>query len=241
MEADPLLIQAEQKLINQADELVVLIDATKFERRSSLILCGLDRIATVITDERVDDRAAAMLRGRGRAADRRRDPAAAAGGIRVRRLSRPTAATINKQPLNGRTHMSIWKTLLASAAVAPRRSSRPGRRRRTQKRIALVVKALGIGFFEAAAKGAEEAAAELGDVEIIYTGPTDTTAEGQIEVINSLIAQKVDAIAISANDQDALVPALKKAMDRGITVISWDIGRRARGPARCTSTRRRTS
>ena len=43
-------------------------------------------------------------------------------------------------------------------------------------RIALVVKALGIGFFEAAAKGAEEAAAELGNVEIIYTGPTDTTA-----------------------------------------------------------------
>ncbi len=91
-------------------------------------------------------------------------------------------------------------------------------------RIALVVKALGIGFFEAAAKGAEEAAAELGGVEIIYTGPTDTTAEGQIEVINSLIAQKVDAIAISANDQDALVPALKKAMSRGITVISWDSG-----------------
>lgn len=91
-------------------------------------------------------------------------------------------------------------------------------------RIALVVKALGIGFFEAAAKGAEEAAAELGNVEIIYTGPTDTTAEGQIEVINSLIAQGVDAIAISANDQDALVPALKKAMSRGITVISWDSG-----------------
>ncbi len=91
-------------------------------------------------------------------------------------------------------------------------------------RIALVVKALGIGFFEAANKGAEEAAKELGDVEIIYTGPTDTTAEGQIEVINALIAQQVDAIAISANDRDALVPALKKAMDRGITVISWDSG-----------------
>ncbi|WP_170605782.1 rhamnose ABC transporter substrate-binding protein [Ruegeria arenilitoris] len=91
-------------------------------------------------------------------------------------------------------------------------------------RIALVVKALGIGFFEAAADGAEEAAGELGNVEIIYTGPTDTTAEGQIEVINSLIAQGVDAIAISANDPDALVPALKRAMDRGITVISWDSG-----------------
>ncbi|MBT5000683.1 rhamnose ABC transporter substrate-binding protein [Amylibacter sp.] len=91
-------------------------------------------------------------------------------------------------------------------------------------RIALVVKALGIGFFEAAAKGAEEAAAELGGVKIIYTGPTSTTAEGQIEVINSLIAQGVDAIAVSANDPDALAPALKKAMSRGITVISWDSG-----------------
>lgn len=91
-------------------------------------------------------------------------------------------------------------------------------------RIALVVKALGIGFFEAANKGAQEAAKELGDVEIIYTGPTSTTAEGQIEVINSLIAQNVDAIAISANDTDALVPTLKKAMQRGIKVISWDSG-----------------
>lgn len=92
------------------------------------------------------------------------------------------------------------------------------------KKIALVVKALGIGFFDAAHKGAEEAAKQLGDVDIIYTGPTDTTAEGQIEVINSLIAQKVDAIEISANDKDALVPVLKKAMQRGITVISFDSG-----------------
>lgn len=91
-------------------------------------------------------------------------------------------------------------------------------------RIALVVKALGIGFFEAAAEGAQEAAEELGGVEIIYTGPTDTTAEGQIEVLNSLIAQGVDAIAVSSNDTDALVPTLKKAMQRGITVISWDSG-----------------
>ena len=43
-------------------------------------------------------------------------------------------------------------------------------------------------------------------------------------MINSLIAQKVDAIAISANDRDALVPIGKKAMQRGITVISWDSG-----------------
>ncbi|KAB2767124.1 rhamnose ABC transporter substrate-binding protein [Brucella anthropi] len=91
-------------------------------------------------------------------------------------------------------------------------------------KIGLVAKSLGNGFFEAANKGAQEATKELGGVEVIYTGPTTTTAEGQIEVINSLIAQGVDAIAISANDPDAVVPALKKAAQRGIKVISWDSG-----------------
>ena len=91
-------------------------------------------------------------------------------------------------------------------------------------RIALVVKALGIGFFEAARDGGQQAAEELGDVELIYTGPTTTTAEAQIETINSLIAQRVDAIAVSANDTDALVPILERAMQRDITVISWDSG-----------------
>lgn len=115
----------------------------------------------------------------------------------------------------------LTATMLAAAVATPAQAE--------DMRIAILVKALGIGFFEAAAKGAEEAAAELGGVEIIYTGPTDTTAEGQVEVINSLIAQKVDAIAISANDPDAVVPALKKAMQRGITVISFDSGVAAEG------------
>ena len=96
-------------------------------------------------------------------------------------------------------------------------------------RIALVAKSLGNGFFEAADKGAEEAAKEIGGVKIVYTGPTSTTAEGQIEVINALISQKVDAIAISANDKDAVAPALKKAMSRGIKVISWDSAVAAEG------------
>ena len=61
MEADPLLIQAEQKLIHQADELVVLVDSSKFANRSSLVLCPLDRIDTVITDDGITDKDAAML------------------------------------------------------------------------------------------------------------------------------------------------------------------------------------
>ena len=112
--------------------------------------------------------------------------------------------------------MKILKTLLVTAAVSVAMMATA---HAETKKIALVVKALGIGFFEAANKGAQEAAKELGDVEVIYTGPTTTTAEGQIEVINSLIAQKVDAIAVSANDTDALVPALKKAMERDLRRI----------------------
>jgi len=65
MEADPLLIQAEKNLIEQADELVVLVDSSKFQQRSSLVLCPLNRITTVITDEGVTDRAAAMLAASG--------------------------------------------------------------------------------------------------------------------------------------------------------------------------------
>ncbi len=62
MEADPLLIQAEaEKLIGQADDLVVLVDSSKFSQRSSLLLCPLDRISTVITDEGIPDKTAAIL------------------------------------------------------------------------------------------------------------------------------------------------------------------------------------
>lgn len=65
MEADPLLIQAEQKLIDQADELIVLADSSKFKKRSSLILCGLKRIATIITDSEIEDHVAQMLEDAG--------------------------------------------------------------------------------------------------------------------------------------------------------------------------------
>ena len=118
--------------------------------------------------------------------------------------------------------MKLFKKLALSTALAVAFMATAAQA--ADMKIALVAKSLGNGFFEAANKGAQEAAKELGGVEVIYTGPTTTTAEGQIEVINSLIAQGVDAIAISANDPDAVVPALKKAAQRGIKVISWDSG-----------------
>jgi rhamnose transport system substrate-binding protein len=87
--------------------------------------------------------------------------------------------------------------------------------------IAMVVKNLGNPFFEAAEKGGKEAAEELG-AEFIFQGPSTPTAEGQIEIIDALIAQKVDVIAITVNDPDALVPVCQKAMDAGIKVVTWD-------------------
>ncbi len=91
-------------------------------------------------------------------------------------------------------------------------------------KIAIVVKSLGNGFFDAVRDGGQEAAKELGNTEIIYQGPSTPTAEGQIEIIDSLIAQKVQGIAISANDRDALIPITKKAMSKGIKVMSFDSG-----------------
>ena len=73
-------------------------------------------------------------------------------------------------------------------------------------KIALVVKSLGNGFFDAAHEGALDAAKELKDVEIIYTGPAKATAEGQIEIINTLIAQNVKAIVISDRKSTRLNP-----------------------------------
>lgn len=95
-------------------------------------------------------------------------------------------------------------------------------------RYAMLVRVLGNTAFELAHIGAEEAAKELG-IDLIYTGPTENSAEGQIAQIDSLIAQHVDAIMITANDQTALLPALQRAQQRGIKVVSWDQDLNAEG------------
>jgi DeoR family ulaG and ulaABCDEF operon transcriptional repressor len=65
MEADAQIIQREQKLMHQADELIVMVDSSKFRRRSSLILCPLDRVTTVITDEGVSEESVRMIEDAG--------------------------------------------------------------------------------------------------------------------------------------------------------------------------------
>jgi rhamnose transport system substrate-binding protein len=120
-------------------------------------------------------------------------------------------------------HSTIATVVLAAALMVAcgRSSDAPTTGEAERVRVGLVAKSLGNGFFDAVHKGAQEAAKEL-DAEVIFVGPTTPTAEGQIETLNSLIAQRVDAIAVSANDPDALAPTLRKAMDRGIKVVSYD-------------------
>ena len=65
MERDPLMVQGERKLIDQAEQLVVLVDSSKFLQRSSLIVCSLERVDTIITDDGVQDDVAAMLEAAG--------------------------------------------------------------------------------------------------------------------------------------------------------------------------------
>jgi rhamnose transport system substrate-binding protein len=108
----------------------------------------------------------------------------------------------------------------AFIAAAPALIATPARA--ANKRVAMIVKNLGNSYFDACANGANEAAKEVGGMEIIYTASAKPTAEEQIAVIDAQIAQKVDGLIISANDADALVPVCKKAMDRGIQVISFD-------------------
>ena len=90
-------------------------------------------------------------------------------------------------------------------------------------KIAMVVQAEGIYFFEVFQRGWEEALAELGD-ESIFRGPEGFTPEGQIEIMEQLITQEVDGICYVANDPFSLANTAKRAMDQGIAVVGWESG-----------------
>ncbi|QIN84991.1 substrate-binding domain-containing protein [Rubrobacter tropicus] len=89
------------------------------------------------------------------------------------------------------------------------------------KKICMMPKLVGIPYFNASEKGAEEAAKDL-DVELVYDGPTEAKAALQSQMIEQWIQQQCGAISVAANDPDALAPAMKKAEDAGIKTSSWD-------------------
>jgi len=89
--------------------------------------------------------------------------------------------------------------------------------------IAMIVKNIGNPFFDVVRKGWDEAVAELG-VKSVWRGPEQPTPEGQIEIMESLIAQGVQGITYVGNDPQALVGVAQKAMKAGIAVNGWESG-----------------
>jgi DeoR family ulaG and ulaABCDEF operon transcriptional repressor len=65
LEIDNLIVQAEEKLIDQAEEIIVLVDSSKFDIRTSLVLCPLTRISTLITDTGLSSQARDMVQEAG--------------------------------------------------------------------------------------------------------------------------------------------------------------------------------
>src|SRR5688572_19351177 len=88
--------------------------------------------------------------------------------------------------------------------------------------VCMLPKKKGVPYFTSCSEGAMEAAKELGNVELIYDGPTSGDAAEAVKLVDQWTAKGVDVIAVSPNDPAVLGPAMKKAREAGIKVITWD-------------------
>lgn len=91
-------------------------------------------------------------------------------------------------------------------------------------RIALIMKSLANEFFLTMENGARKHQKENSDLyDLIANGIKDELdVSRQIDLVEQMIAQKVDAIVIAPADSKALVPVCKKAKEAGIVVINID-------------------
>lgn len=88
--------------------------------------------------------------------------------------------------------------------------------------VFLLPKKLGLAYFTSCADGAKKAADELGDVNLIYDGPTDGAPEKAASLIETQTLKGADVIAVSPNDPSVLAPAMKAAQQKGRHVLTWD-------------------
>jgi DeoR family transcriptional regulator, ulaG and ulaABCDEF operon transcriptional repressor len=61
MQADIVLVAAERRLIERADEVILLVDSSKFKGSSGHVVCGLGEVDVVVTDRGIQAREIAML------------------------------------------------------------------------------------------------------------------------------------------------------------------------------------
>lgn len=123
--------------------------------------------------------------------------------------------------------ISMVLTACGSAAPAPAPGSTPSSEAApapaAKQRYAILFKSAGNPYGEKMMEGFKNEVEALGH-EAITKAPDQPTAEAQIQMVEELIAQKVDAIYLAANDADALQPVLEKAMKAGIKVFTGDSG-----------------
>jgi len=94
-----------------------------------------------------------------------------------------------------------------------------------QDKVALIMSDIGSAnpFWAAVAQGALDKGEELG-VDVAAVGPPggETDIAGQIALIEDQIAKGVSGIAIAPSDTAAVVPALERAIERGVHVVFVD-------------------
>ena len=89
-------------------------------------------------------------------------------------------------------------------------------------RFAVVPKAMNNPFFDLARDGCMKRAKELGNIECIYRGPVEHEPASQVQIVQDLITQGIDGLALSVSDADVAVNVIKQARDAGIAVITFD-------------------
>jgi DeoR family ulaG and ulaABCDEF operon transcriptional repressor len=55
MEADPLIVQSQRRLLKRAERVVVMVDSRKLKSRSSMVVAPLERIDAVVTDPAAEE------------------------------------------------------------------------------------------------------------------------------------------------------------------------------------------
>ena len=116
---------------------------------------------------------------------------------------------------------ALIAALVAGFSASAGTAGQEGAAQKKNYKMFLIPKLIGVNVFTENGKGAKEAAKALGDT-VIYNGPTEAVAAKQVPFINTAARQGADAIIISANDPNAVAPALKRAAARGAKIISYD-------------------
>lgn len=92
------------------------------------------------------------------------------------------------------------------------------------KVVAVIPKSTAHVFWVSVEAGARAAAAQY-SLELIWNGPpTESDIARQIQILDSMIARRVDGIAIAACERKALVDPVERAVAAGIPVTVFDSG-----------------